>query len=224
MFIELVDALRCPVPHEESWLVAATSHMESRHIVEGTLGCPVCRAEYPIRAGVVDFRRPVAPPAAGAARADARQAVVSPGSVAPEAGRAMRLAALLDLADGQGFAVLLGAWGAHASALAQIVETPLILIDPPSGIVGAPGISVLRSDGMVPLATGAARALALADADASRAGEGVRATRTGGRVLGPAQLPVPPGVRELARDADGWLAEREAATSPLVTLHVRRGV
>jgi hypothetical protein len=37
MFIELVDALRCPVPHEESWLVASADRMEARHIVDGTL-------------------------------------------------------------------------------------------------------------------------------------------------------------------------------------------
>ena len=45
MFIELVDALRCPVAHAESWLVAAAIRMEARHIVDGTLGCPVCSAE-----------------------------------------------------------------------------------------------------------------------------------------------------------------------------------
>jgi hypothetical protein len=30
-------------------------------------------------------------------------------------------------------------------------------------------------------------------------------------------------VRELARDESVWVAEREAAASPIVTLHVRRG-
>ena len=56
MFIELVDALRCPRTHEESWLVLAASRIEARHIQEGALGCPVCRAEYPIRDGIVDLR------------------------------------------------------------------------------------------------------------------------------------------------------------------------
>src|SRR4051812_37196810 len=121
MFIELVDALRCPVPHEESWLVAAATRMEARHIVDGTLGCPVCSAEYPIRNGVVDFRR-------------GGGVVAAP--VASSAEQAMRMAALLDLADAQGFAVLLGEWGAHAHELASIVETPLVVIDPPPGIMG----------------------------------------------------------------------------------------
>ena len=90
MFIELVDTLRCPTPHEESWLVLAASRMVARHVLEGTLGCPVCAAEFPIHEGVVDFRRaPAVPPVAGEP-ADAEQAV--------------RLAAFLGLGDAQGFA------------------------------------------------------------------------------------------------------------------------
>src|SRR4030081_3421247 len=100
MFIELVDALRCPTPHDESWLVGSADRMEARHIVEGTLGCPVCRAEFPIHDGVVDFRR-------GPARA-------LPSNAAPDPEQTMRLAALLDLSDASGFPVLLGGRGAPA--------------------------------------------------------------------------------------------------------------
>src|SRR5512140_604765 len=177
MFIELVDALRCPVPHEESWLVAATMVMEARHIVTGTLGCPVCSAEYKIRRGVVDFRR---------GGGDAL-----PPPLASDAEQAMRMAALLDLSDAQGFAVLLGAWGGHAHELASIVELPLVLIDPPADVFGAPGISVLRTDGDVPLAAGAARAMAIDDGGASRVASALRATRTKGRVLAPLAVDVP---------------------------------
>ena len=208
MFIELVDALRCPVPHEESWLVAAATRMEQRHIVHGTLGCPVCSAEYPIRDGVVDFRRGDDHPVASRPSA---------------AEQAVRLAAMLDLSDAQGFAVLIGGWGALAGELSAIVETPLILVDPPTGVIGAPGISVLRTGGNVPLATGAARAVAIDEASTSRAAAAVRATRTRGRVVAPSTLSLPAGVRELARDATLWVAEREPDPSPLVTLHVRRG-
>jgi len=210
MFIELVDALRCPEPHEESWLVAAATRMEARHIVDGTLGCPVCKAEYPIRDGVVDFRR-----GAQNIRTSAAQ---------PDADLAMRLAAMLDLADSQGFAVLLGAWGSQAAELSAIVETPLILVDPPEGVVGAPGISVLLSDGELPLAAGSARAMAIDAAERARVASAVRATRPRGRVLAPADIALPDGVRELARDDSVWVGERESATSPLITLHVRRGI
>ena len=40
MFVELVDLLRCPHAHEDSWLVAAADETADRHIVHGSLGCP----------------------------------------------------------------------------------------------------------------------------------------------------------------------------------------
>jgi uncharacterized protein YbaR (Trm112 family) len=209
MFIELVDALRCPVPHEESWLVAAATRMEARHFVEGTLGCPVCGAEYPIRDGVVDFRR--------------HGGALPPRLPSGDAERAMRLAALLGLSDAQGFAVLVGEWGADAAALATLVELPLLLVDPPEGVTGEAGISVVRSDGLMPLAPGAARAMAVDAGDAARVASAVRATRPNGRIVAPAAVDVPSDVRELARDGAMWVGERESAASPLITLHVRRG-
>jgi uncharacterized protein YbaR (Trm112 family) len=213
MFIELVDALRCPVPHEESWLVASATRMESRHIVDGLLGCPVCHAQYPVRHGVADFRR--------------EPALALPGAPDPflrgDAATAMHLAAFLGLSDALGFVVLLDEWGVQASALRELVETPILLVDPPAGREGEPGISVVLSDGVPPLAAGAARATAIGDTSAARATAAVRLTRAGGRLVAPARLAVPEGVREIARDDTLWVGEREPERSPLVTLHVRRG-
>ena len=213
MFIELVDALRCPVPHEESWLVASATRMEARHIVDGTLGCPVCRAEYPVRNGVADFRRAPA------------SEVMAPALAVPrgDPATAMRLAAFLGLSDALGFVVLLDAWGAQAAALRELVETPIVLVDPPAGIEGEPGISVVLSDGVPPLALGTARATAVGQSSPDRAAAAVRITRAGGRLLAPVVLPVSDGVREIARDDSLWVGEKEPERSPLVTLHVRRG-
>jgi hypothetical protein len=208
LFIELVDALRCPVSHEESWLVAATTRMESRHIVEGTLGCPVCAAEYPIHNGVVDFRRNPTRP--------------TPHEEPANNQTALTLAALLDLTDNQGFAVVLGRWGNHAAELAAITETPLILIDPPASITGSPGISVLRCDGVLPLAATTARAMALDTGDAARVTSAVNTTRPKGRIVAPVDIQLPDGVNELARDTSLWVGERVSQASPLITLHVRR--
>lgn len=191
--------------------MAAARRMESRHIVEGTLGCPVCAAEYAIRDGVVDFRT-----GDGYAPAPAR---------AGDANIALRLAALLNLTDAQGFAVLLGAWGSHALELSAVSETPLILVDPPIDIVGSPGISVLRTDGPVPLAAGAARGMALDVHHVHhvlRAASAVRATRPKGRVVAPVDVTLPGDVLELVRDDTMWVGERQAMPSPPVTLHVRR--
>ena len=207
MFIELVDALRCPNQHEESWMVASASIMEARHIVSGTLGCPVCAAEFPIERGVVDFR---------SARRD-------PPATEGSAAEPYALAALLDLRDAQGFAVLLGAWGSLAGELTQLVETPLMLVDPPASITGSPGISVIRTDGGISLASGVARAIAIDADSAGRLADAIRCTRTGGRVVAPASLSLPAGVRRLAGDDALQVAEREPAAAPLVALHVRRG-
>jgi uncharacterized protein YbaR (Trm112 family) len=208
MFIELVDALRCPRAHEESWLVASATRMEARHIVRGTLGCPVCLTEYPIENGVVDFR--------------AANLAVPTLIASSSAASAMHVAAMLDLADASGFAVLLGDWGAIANELTTVVETPLILVDPPITITGSAGISVIRCDGEIPLATGAARAIAIDAGSVDRVASAARVTRAKGRLLAPIALPVPQGVRELARDAHLWVGEREAVASPIVTLHGRR--
>lgn len=209
MFIELVDALRCPTPHAESWLVAATTRMVLRHIVEGALGCPVCHAQYPIHHGVVDFRRA---PHSAPSRA-----------TPPDEEQATRLAAFLDLTDRTGFAILLGPWSVHAPLLHALVETPLIVVDPPEGVEGEPGISVIRCDGELPLAAGAARGTAIDDGNDARVASAVRVTRAKGRLVAPVAVPLPAEVRELARDDAVWVAERELAASPLVALHVRRG-
>jgi hypothetical protein len=207
MFIELVDSLRCPNQHEESWMVASADRMEARHIVTGTLGCPICSAEFPISNGVVDFRssEPREEPAPS------------------RRGDAVKLAALLGLTDAQGFAVLLDGWGALGHELASVVETPLILVDPPELIVGAPGVSVIRCDGDIPLAAGTARGIAIDESSQRRAMSALRVVRSGGRIVAPAAVPLPPGVTELARDDELWVGERESIGSPLVTLHVRRG-
>jgi hypothetical protein len=78
------------------------------------------------------------------------------------------------------------------------------------------------SDGVPPRAPGAARATAIGRATAERAAAGVRVTRSGGRLIGPASLALPDGVREIARDDELWVGEKEPERSPLVTLHVRR--
>src|SRR5687768_8190638 len=121
MFIELLDTLRCVRAHEDSWLVGSFDELVDRHVIRGTLGCPVCGAEYPVRGGVADFR---AGDAGGERRAAAQggdgsepSSPDTPGSAGPpdEAG-AMRLAALLGLAEPGGVVILMGQWAAFAPA------------------------------------------------------------------------------------------------------------
>ena len=195
MFVELIESLRCPRDHEESPLVVAASRTEARHVMEGSLGCPVCRAEFPIHAGEALF--------GGVAAAEARAGNAETG---------MRLAAFLDLTDRRGFAILSGPWGAHAEEMRQIATTPLLLVNPPRGVdVSATGI--LRVRGRLPVAALSARGAALDEsADEVLLASTVAAVRAGGRLVGPVSLAIPEGVRELTRDTQMWVGEKNAAS------------
>jgi hypothetical protein len=212
VFIELVDHLRCPRPHEETWLVASADRTEGRDIIEGTLGCPICRAEYPIRAGVVWFME----------RGQGRRAPVS-SSPAVDSDVALRLAAFLDLSDAQGFALLAGSWAHAARPLRDIVPTSLVILNPRPHIGAGNGISVLEVDAGIPLAAATCRGVALDEAhrDEAHVEAAVRVLRPRGRLVAPASTPLPVGVKELARDQTLWVAERAAAPPGLVTLQQR---
>ncbi|HYD53846.1 MAG TPA: hypothetical protein VEA99_14510, partial [Gemmatimonadaceae bacterium] len=135
MHLEQVDVLRCPAPHEDSWLVAVIEQLASREIVRGTLGCPVCGAEYPVRGREVQM--------GGTASAS-----VEPAST----DEAMRMAALLDLAEPGGLALLAGRWGAHAPALRLLVDQRLLLLAPPASVAMEEGIyGLLAPAGVFPL-------------------------------------------------------------------------
>ncbi|MFY7947713.1 MAG: hypothetical protein ACOVRP_00720, partial [Gemmatimonas sp.] len=64
MLRDLLDALRCPRPHDESWLVAMVHHAEGADLRDADLACPVCGAEFVIHEGVARFDPPVGPPPA----------------------------------------------------------------------------------------------------------------------------------------------------------------
>ena len=196
----------------------AAAQIDARHIRDGVLGCPVCRAEYPIQGGIADFR--LADDDAfvsGAARSGTEL------RIAEHVG-ADHLAAMLNLGDALGFAVLIGEWARLAGGLLELDKPPpLMLVDPPEGSTMVPGLSGLRAGASLPLAAGAARAIAVDAVDETRLASVAHATRAAGRVVAPARARVPAGVRELVRDDTLWVGEREAPPAPLVRLHVRRG-
>lgn len=209
MFVELIDALRCPRPHEATWLVAQATESVDRYIVSGTLGCPVCHAEFPIERGVAHFE------------GESHRAAPRPRPSDDEA--VMRLAAFLELTEPNGVAVLAGGWGSHAGALRVIAPTPLLLVNPPAGVEGDVGISALVAGDVLPLAPGSVRAAAL-DADAQGAALNAAlaaCVRPGGRIVAPATVPLPSGVKEVARDSELWVGEREGAPPVLVRLDLR---
>jgi uncharacterized protein YbaR (Trm112 family) len=197
MFLPLVDILRCPVVHEETWLVASIDRADDRDIITGTLGCPQCLAEYLIRDGIVEF--------GGAVAASAYRA--------PDEAEAIRLAAALDLTDARMTAVLQGAWASQAPLIRGFSPAQLLLVNAPAGITTGDGISLVRAE-RAPLAPASVNAAAF-DESASPAmiASLVTSLKPAGRLVGPANTPLPDGVTELARDDDIWVAESGAGTT-----------
>lgn len=208
MFIDLIETLRCPRPHEDSWLVGAFDELSDRDVRAGRLGCPVCRAEYPIVEGVVHFDPPTEP---------------DPEKHEPSgigADTALRLAAMLDLASPGGVIVLHGEWGRAGSMLAGFVETRLLLLDPPAGLAERERLSAVVCRDAVPVAAGSCRGIAIHDAAAveQRTSSIASALKARGRLVIPAAVPLPEGFEVLARDASWVVGERTAAPSGLVSL------
>jgi uncharacterized protein YbaR (Trm112 family) len=211
VFIPLVDMLRCTNSHADTWLVASIDRAEDRDIIEGTLGCPTCLAEYPVHEGIVRFND-------AASRAVLR---------APREEDAIRLAAALDLTEPSMTAVLHGEWGAHAQILRGLSPAQLILVNPAEGIVSGDGISIVLAE-TAPFAYASAHAVAVdATADDGMVASLLASLRGGGRMLGPVTLTAPRSLTELARDTDVWVArlEMSAATSaPILPTRRPRGV
>ena len=181
--------------------------------MRGTLGCPVCAAEYPVRGGLVDFR---------AVDGDAEEAPGADGPEAQDEADAMRIAALLGLADPGGVVMLMGRWAASAPALEALVPgTQFLLVNPVAPVF--PFASAVRTGEVLPIAAGAIRAAAFDAAGAPRmtTRQAARVLRPGGRLLAAAGEPVPDEVAELARDDSQWVGERKADASGPV-LHLTR--
>ncbi len=207
MFIPLVDSLRCPNTHDETWLVASIERAEERDIKEGMLGCPQCMAEYPIRDGIVYFSEVARAP-----------------FVEPSEEEATRLAAALDLTDPRMTAALQGVWGAQAPILAGIAPVQLLLVNPPEGIISGDGVSIVIAE-RAPLAASSMDGVAIDATATVPMIAALRASLRGGRrMLGSAHVDVPGFLTELARDPEVWVAQLDAGsvTSAPVQLSGRR--
>jgi len=214
MFIELVESLRCPRPHEFTWLVASTLEMAGRDIRRGLLGCPACSARYPIRDGVVDFlTRDGTTPIPDSTPLEQPE---------DEPELATRLAALLDLTSPGGFILLAGTWAHAAPALRALAEgVEIVVVNTTVALVSGNGISLARTDGSIPIRPGAARGIALDDRHAPHAAAAARALRQFGRLVAPIAASLPRDLEELARDGRDWVATKRLETAEGVTL--RRG-
>lgn len=199
MFIELIDAIRCPADHPPSSLVAAFDAVTDRDVTSGMLGCPVCRSEFQIRDSDLWL---------------VTTAMPSPATRAlnPEED-ALRLAASLDLRSETGFAILRGAWCSLAERIVDISPTHLVLLDPPLNTPRGPGRSIVHAGGTVPFAP--ATSIAATIDDDERAYALSLTVKPNGRLVGPNNVRLPRDTKELVRDDRWWVAEKENATAPI---------
>jgi uncharacterized protein YbaR (Trm112 family) len=149
VFIELAEYLRCPTDHkEQSYCVVVPDTMDGRDVQTGSIGCPICKREYPIVEGEARFGAET-PPAA-------------PDRASPALPDADTVRALLGLAGPGGYVVLVGSAGGLAPALAERLNgVHLISVNPPLGVRSATGMSVLRDDARIPLRDSMARGIVI---------------------------------------------------------------
>src|SRR5437879_50508 len=203
--IELTEMLRCPETHEEAFLVMSTGEV-GRMVRSGILGCPVCRREYPIVKGVVDF--------SGGGRREARVSSEAspPVSRLPSPVDAPTLQALLDLSGPGGYVVLVGSAARHAIGLAALMGgIHCVGIDAPSDVEELPVLSLLACETMIPLRRAMARAVVVGPERASPPwlGEALRVLLRGRRLVIEDEGARPPaGVKQLAVGQGLWVGER----------------
>jgi hypothetical protein len=191
MFIELTDHLRCPVEHDEAFLVLLPDLIDGRSVRSGTLACPVCDRRFTIRDGVFDTGDAPLPGAPARSR------------LAPDA-----LAALAGLNGPGGYLVVVGSPAAAWREIAELMPgVGLVAVDPPADVADQPGVSVVRS-ARLPLKTHSMRGVVLGapyGGEARWVREAARVLLPGLRMVGEGTNPAGDAV-DLMASADGvWV-------------------
>ena len=207
MFIELLDLLRCPKPHHDTWLVASFRTVSNRFVETGTLGCPVCSAQYPIVDGIADFSGGVTSPSCEQSRSDAGH---SREELATRAG------AFLDATEPGAVVVLGGVWAYAAEELSSLSEARVLALNPEPGVKETATVGLVRTAAEIPLAADSCLGVAV-DAwfNSAIVEAAVRVVRPGGRIVGPGAIPPPAELAVLAQDAEYWVARKTPSLIPL---------
>lgn len=207
MHIAVTDVLTCPRCGPTFGLILLAHHVESRRVLEGTLGCANCREKYPVEAGLGRLREPFDDVVGGA--------VAAP--VADGGEDAIRIAALAGVSEGPALVLVAGPAARYAPAIAALVDGVEVVAA--GGRLDAwreaPGVSRIEVGGRLPIHSGRLRAAFLSgEAADALLEEGARAVGPLGRVV----LEPPPadaderltrnGFRPMARDARTLVAAR----------------
>jgi len=207
MHIELTEMLRCPESHREDVLVLSTGEMLGRMVRFGIVGCPVCRNEFIITNGIVDFT--------GAGTGERGR--VPPGTTPPPSPvpALHELQALLELSGPGGFVTLLGDATRYAVGLANLMAgIHFIGINAPPDVEELPVLSLLRTKTTIPLRQSIARGVVVGKdlATSSWLVEAHRVLLPGRRFVALHETPeLPIGLERLAVAKGVWVGEKKGA-------------
>lgn len=202
----MLDLLRCINDHEDTWLVASLRALSSRFVLDGTLGCPVCHAEYQIRKGIADFRQ------AG----DSGQSMESAPRPENRETLATRVGAFLNATEPGATLVLGGSWGEAAEELSVMTGCRVLVLNYTRGLQESENVGLLRVSREIPLAPASAQGVAIDDSlPMEIVASALKVVRPGGRIIGPVAMSPPADVAVLARDNRYWVAEKPAEMVPL---------
>jgi len=210
MHIEMIDLLRCPREHEETWLVAAFREMRGRFVVSGTLGCPVCSATFVIENGVADLRseadrESVSDPLAQAVR-----------ERAPDSETTIRFAAMLGLTRAGALILTSGDAAYLSRSVSELADARVMALDPADSVEETERVAIVLAGERIPLATGSADGIVVGDRQpAIRIADAPRVMKPGARIVAVAGTQLGPRFRELAHDEHYVVGE---AVGQLVTL------
>ena len=221
----LTDRLCCPRCGPEFGLILLAQEVRDQRVLEGDLGCPNCRDQFPVQAGFADLRPPPRNPV--------------PGSETPESGddsvtgpraeaEGLRMAAALGITEGPGTLLVLGPASRFSGALTRLVGGVEVVGIHSSlqGVEEREGVSRMQAGRTLPFFSASFRGVLLSGGVDDRAmAEGFRVVTPGGRVV--VFDPTPENLDWVENSGfmvllveDGVLvAEREEVdTQPLVTL------
>ncbi|MBX3133813.1 MAG: hypothetical protein KF689_10570 [Gemmatimonadaceae bacterium] len=199
MRLDIAERLICPEPHARTPLVVVALETRGRDVIRAAVGCMQCRREWTIEQGTLLLDSAVSAP--DGATSEPSDALLS------------RLEALLGVTDPGTPLLLGGRYVQVAPALVARCEAVVAVL--PAAGASPEGVGhVQGAPSVVPFAD-ATFAAALLDGTMAPAlvEDAGRVVRVGGRIVGDASLPLPPRVRELARDAEHWVGEVQAAPS-----------
>ena len=200
MFIELIDLLRCINAHEDTWLVASFTTVSHRFVLEGSLGCPSCSAEYRILDGIADFSAGMELASCEAERAAASHRREE---------LATRAGAYLSATEPGATVILGGVWAYAAQELSEMAEVRVLALNAAADVEESPTVGLLQVGSAIPVQTGSVLGVALDPwLPAKIIDSAVKAIRPGGRVVGPVNMTPPPGLAVLAHDDHYWVAQK----------------